>query len=163
MQATASAVMDGKTVRVCAFIKHDGTRCQSHVGIGADGCCLRHSTDPSRKALAGLASLRGGARTGVRNAKIRALPDSALPPLDSPQAAEEWAAIIGRAVATGRLSAHAGNTSLRAVAEYRTSHDLATMSRLWSDLMDALDEWRRTDDPAAALKIVETFRKRNRR
>jgi hypothetical protein len=53
--------------------------------------------------------------------------------------------------------------SLRAVTVFLQAHEFATMARHWDELMDALDEWRRTDDPTRAQRIIEQYQKRMRR
>lgn len=88
---------------------------------GADGAWWCWSHDPANAHQRNAAATRGGLTTKLR--ARRGLDPEELPPLDSHENAEKWAATIAEAVATGRLSSAQGSTALRAVAEWRACHD----------------------------------------
>jgi hypothetical protein len=115
----------------------NGARQCSHTGCGVDAQLLRASADgglwcfahdPSEDAERerDVARKRGGRVTGRRTK--RGLDPDDLPPLDSPQAAARWAEIIGRATATGLLSASAAQSALRAVSEWRAAYAAGEMA-----------------------------------
>jgi hypothetical protein len=152
------AAQKGRVWQACAGTNRRGEPCRSRV-VRADGYCLRHSPDPAAIALAAAASLRGGATTRMARASQKRLHDDELPPLDSPEAAEEWCAIMARAVATGRITAHAGNAAMRAVGQFLVAHDAGRQAAKLKAITDALGEWRRTGNPKPVLKLVEGGRR----
>lgn len=101
--------------RQCKGTLADGARCGAPQGLvdPLSGYCRAHDPATEEERLA--ASRRGGEATRARYS--RALQAEDLPTLDSPQAAARWCDIIGRAAATGRLSASAAQAALRSVSE----------------------------------------------
>ena len=136
----------------CRHIKDDGERCGVTWGLSDAGLCLHH--DPERAEEVMEARRRGG-RATARKLHSPGLAPSDLPPLDSPQAASKWLAIVGEAVATGRLGHREGATVVRAVEAFLKSHDAGEVTERLEDLMDALAEWRKTGDPAPVLRLVK--------
>lgn len=85
-----------------------------------DGWCLQHSPDAENKALADAARTKAGLVTKARHGKGINL--NLLPPLDSPQAAAEWAEVVGRALASGLISASKAQALARLLSEWRSAH-----------------------------------------
>lgn len=135
----------------CRATKDDGTPCESPI-TGPEGLCPAHR-EGGRKKLRE-AARKGGQATARRLSDGGLDPDE-LPPLEDAQAAEIWCDVVGRAVVTGRLSHTAGQAALRAVREWRESHDKGKVSERLDSLMDALSEWRQTGDPEPVLELVE--------
>lgn len=116
------------------------------------GLCPSHSEGASeRLSEAG----RKGAEATARKLKGKALDEGELPPLDSAHAAETWCDTVGRAVVTGRIGHNQGQAALRAVREWRESHDAGRLSDRLEALTDALSEWRKTGDPSPVLELVD--------
>jgi hypothetical protein len=74
----------------------------------------------------------GGFRTGRR--AQRGIDPDELPALNSPEAAQQWAEIIGRAVASGRLAASAGNTVRCLLSEYLSATEVRAMQERLAQL-----------------------------
>lgn len=112
----------------CKGKRADGSSCGAPERLvdPSSGYCWQH--DPANEKARIEAAKRGGAVAALKWKQQQALEDQELPPLDSPQAAERWSEIIGRAVALGRLSNSQGQTMLRAVNAFLKSHDAGTMA-----------------------------------
>lgn len=140
--------------RSCQHVKDDGTRCNapSQFVDSATSLCWTHSEEGREKARE--AAKKGGEAT-ARKLRGKALQEGELPPLTNAGAAETWCDIVGRAVVTGRLSHNQAQAALRAVREWRESHDKGKVSDRLDALMDALAAWRKTGDPEPVLELVE--------
>ena len=139
--------------RQCAHVKGDGERCGVTFGLSDAGLCYNH--DPERAEARQEAKSRGGKATAKKQRKGTGLDMDELPPLVSHEAAETWTDVIGRAAATGRLSSSAANAALRAVKEWRESHDAGAVSERLDALTAAMRKWRKTGDPAPVLELVK--------
>lgn len=137
----------------CGTIKDDGTPCRSWVACERCEKCWSHCDHREEERRE--AQRRGAATTNSRAREGEGLAPSELPPLDSHEAAETWTDAIGRAAATGRLSASAAQAALRAVREWRESRDAGQVSERLEALTDALAEWRKTGDPEPVLELVD--------
>lgn len=135
----------------CKGTRDDGEPCESPI-VGSDGYCPAHR-EGGRERLREAA--QKGGETTARRVRGNALDADELPPLESPQAAETWCDVVGRAVVTGRLSHNQGKAALRAVREWRESHEAGRVSERLDELTEALAEWRRTGDPEPVLELVE--------
>jgi len=136
----------------CQHVKDDGERCGVTFGLSDNGFCLHH--DPERIEEAQAARKRGGEATAKKLRKSGLDADD-LPPLTSHEAAEIWTDRIGRAAATGSLPSSAAQAALRAVREWRESHESGEVSNRLESLLDALAEWRKTGDPEPVLTLVK--------
>lgn len=140
--------------RSCREEREDGTPCEapSNFVDPETGFCPAHGPGASERLSE---AARKGGRTTARKRRREKLDPDELPPLESPQAAERWCDIVGRAVVTGRLTHNQGKAALRAVREWRESHETGAVTDRLEELMDALSEWRRTGDPEPVLELVD--------
>lgn len=139
----------------CGYEKDDGEQCRSHIGLCEEpdcGRCIAHC--PHREETAQEARSQGGKAT-ARKQKPDGLRRDELPPLESPQDAEAWCDAVGRAVVTGRVGHNEANAALRAVREWRESHESGQVSERLEALMNALAEWRKTGDPEPVMELVD--------
>lgn len=137
--------------RTCNATKDDGSPCESPF-VGEDGFCPAHR--PGGREKLREAAKKGGEVTRKRF-KAKALGADELPALTSAQAAETWCDKVGRAVVTGRLSHNQAQAALRAVREWRESHESGRMSERFEALTDALSRWKETGDPEPVLELVK--------
>lgn len=137
----------------CVHVKDDGERCQSSVALSDAGLCFMH--DPARAEAAARARKLGNEAVKAKAREERGLEDAELPPLDSHASAERWADVVGRAVASGRLDASAGNVMMRCVREWREARSDGAVSDQLDALTSALNEWRQTGSPERVLALVE--------
>src|SRR5687767_12131312 len=106
----------------CAHTSDEDVACRAPFQfVGPSGYCWSH--DPANLDARRLASQLGGARTAAQKRRRHGLTEDELPPLTNPAAAAAWTAIVGRAVATGRLNASIGQTVMRTVAEFLKAHE----------------------------------------
>lgn len=138
----------------CEATRADGKPCGAPETLvdPETGLCPTHS--PGGLERAREAARRGGEAT-ARRLKGKALDADELPALTSSAAAEEWCDIIGRAAVTGRLSHNQAQAGLRAVREWRESHETGAMNDRLDALTNALAEWRKTGDPEPVLELVD--------
>ena len=137
----------------CRHAKDDGERCGVTFGLSDDGLCVHH--DPERRDLVRRARSDGGRTTAEKRRKRPKMADEDLPPLTSHEAAETWTDRIGRAAATGRMSATAANAALRAVQTWESAREAGKVSEELQAFKDALAVWRKTGDAGAVLELVE--------
>lgn len=138
----------------CGVPTDGGGTCGVRFGLcDCHGMCFAHA--PCKAEKRKKAQRAGAAATNNKKRKGDGLTTTELPPLESHEAAETWTDAIGRAAATGRLSAPAAQAALRAVREWRESHDAGAVSEQFEELMDALAEWRETGDQSAVLELVD--------
>lgn len=138
----------------CRHEREDGTRCGTSFGLCPEcGRCWNHCEHREEERTE--AARRGAKRSHEVQRRGKGLELHELPPLTSHAAAEAWTDAIGRAAATGRLSAAAANAALRAVKEWRESRSSGAVSDRLDALTDALAEWRKTGDPKPVLELVE--------
>lgn len=141
--------------RQCKGTNGEGEPCQTPI-VQSNGWCRAHDPSPEAIARRAEASLRGGVTTTkLKKQQEGGLTDEELPPITSAQVAEQWAETIGRAAATGRISASAAGAALRALSEWRAANQAGRLSSRLAALTDALAEWRKSGDPAPVLKLVE--------
>lgn len=140
--------------RRCSATRDDGEPCGAPSSfVDPDtGLCWTHSEEGRERARE--AARKGGQAT-ARRLQGDGLDAEELPPLESPQAAETWCDVVGRACVTGRIGHNEAKAALRAVREWRESHEAGRVSERLDDLTEALAEWRRTGDPSPVLEIVE--------
>lgn len=132
--------------------REDGCGAPSNMVDPKTGYCPSHG--PGARERLAEAGRKGGKAT-AKKMSAEGLAEDELPPLTSAEAAEEWCDTIGRAVVTERLTHNQGKAALRAVREWRESHDAGKVSDRLDELMDALAEWRETGDPKPVMEIVE--------
>lgn len=138
----------------CGYEKDDGGTCGTDFGLCPQcGQCFAHCGH--RQEARARARQKGAEAKNRKDREGKGLTPSELPPLESHEAAEEWTDAIGRAAATGRLSASAAQAALRAVREWRESREAGQVSDRLEELTDALAEWRRTGSPDPVLDVVE--------
>lgn len=143
--------------RRCQATTSEGSPCGAPPKLvdSETGLCPSHDPD-NREALREAARKGAAASKAQRSqGRSRGLDPSELPPLEDPAAAEVWCDRVGRAVVTGRLTHNQGKAALRAVREWRESHETGRVSERLDELTEALAEWRRTGDPSPVLEIVE--------
>ncbi len=136
--------------------KGDGPRCQATTVAGrpcaapvvnpVTGYCPAHGAG-------GRERMRDRGRKGAEATRAKwrgkGLRDEELPELCTPQDAEAWLEMLGRAVATGRLGHHEGRTVVSAVQQWLRAHEAGAVSERVERLRRQLDELR-TDK----LKVV---------
>lgn len=140
--------------RQCEHTYDDGTPCETPSSfVDPDtGYCPAHGSNASERLSE--YGKKGGEAT-ARKVKGDGLDPDELPPLENAQAAETWCDVVGRAVVTGRIGHNEGKAALRAVREWRESHEAGQVSERLENLMDALAEWRETGDPGPVLELVD--------
>lgn len=140
--------------RNCRHVKDDGTGCNAPAAFvdPETSLCWTHSEEGREKVRE---AARKGGETTARRMRGKALQEGELPPLTNAGAAETWCDIVGRAVVTGRLSHNQAQAALRAVREWRESHDKGKVSDRLEALTDALAAWRETGDPEPVLELVD--------
>lgn len=111
----------------CQAKKADGTPCLAPSSLvdPVSGFCASH--DPAKRDRI-LAAARRGGEANRRKLQAPGLGPDELPPLESPQAAERWLEILGKAVATGRLGHHEATAIVRAVREFLRAHEAGSMA-----------------------------------
>lgn len=126
---------------ICGHEKDDGQTCEADFGLCPDcGKCWSHC--PHRAEERQEARKRGGQAT-KRRYGATGLRDEELPPLESPQAAERWLEIVGRAVGTGRLAYQDGKAVVMAVKEFLRAHERGAMEEELQELREQVAELRR--------------------
>lgn len=138
----------------CEYVKDNGEPCGAPASLVDPETrrCWTHSEEGREKARE--AASKGGKAT-ARRLKGKALDEDELPPLVDADAAETWCDVVGRAVVTGRIGHNQGKAALRAVREWRESHEAGKVSEKLDSLTDALAEWKRTGDPEPVLELVK--------
>lgn len=136
----------------CQHVKDDGERCRVDWDLSDDGLCIHH--DPERREAMQENRRKGGLAT-ARKLKGKGLDPAELPALESHRAAETWCDVVGRAVAEGRLGHNEGRTILRAVREWRESHDAGEVTEQIEEMREALSEWKATGSPDRILALVD--------
>ncbi|MFH1833761.1 MAG: hypothetical protein ABH877_01950 [bacterium] len=130
----------------CKGMKADGKPCEAPERLvdPMTGYCLSH--DPARREKL-LGHCADGGKAIARRLRAKVLGETDLPPLASPQAAAAWLEIIGRAVATGRLSSRDADAVTRAVREWLKAHEAG----------DVADQIKALRETVAALKRTKTM------
>ncbi len=114
----------------CRSLNARGEPCRSpYTLVGADGLCPAHRPGGKRRA-------RENGKQGARKLRHQLVQDD-LPPLRTPKDAETWLECIGRAVATGVLSASKGGVATSTVRAWLQAHDAGAVT-------DRLEELRAT-------------------
>lgn len=128
----------------CKATREDGEPCGAPASFvdPETGLCWTHSEEGREKARE---AARKGGRAKARKDRRDGLEPGDLPPLDSPQAAERWCEVVGRAVATGRLSHHEGKAVVRAVREFLRSHEAGEYTERVEELEEKVAAIKRGD------------------
>jgi len=127
--------------RRCRSTKADGSPCRTPGALvdPETGLCPSHAEGAAER----LSEFgRKGAEATARIFRGRGLDAEELPPLDSPQAAETWLEVIGRAVATNRLGHNEAKAAVSALREWLRAHEAGMMSDRVEKLKRQLDEMR---------------------
>ena len=124
--------------RRCAGTNAQGGACQSPM-VGEDGYCTAHR-DGGSAAMAERG--RKGAESLRKHWRGQVLDEKELPPLRTPQDVEQWLEVIGRAVATGRLSHNQGRTIATTVREWLKAHEAGKVSQKIEELSEAVAKLR---------------------
>lgn len=123
----------------CQATKADGSRCNAP-GRFIDpetGLCPAHKPGASER----LSEFgRKGAEAAKQARRGEGLDPDELPVLDSPQAAERWAEVVGRAVATGKLTHAQGKAISSLLREWRQSHEAGNVRDRIERLQEQLAE-----------------------
>lgn len=128
----------------CSATNADGTPCRSPSSFvdPETGLCPSHSENASER----LSEYgRKGAEATAKKLQRDGLEDHELPPLDSPQAAERWIEVVGRAVATGRMSHREGKALARLVREWLRTHEAGAVADRVDDLQEKVAKLKRGD------------------
>jgi hypothetical protein len=118
-----TAFGEEKIAPKCAGTRKDGLACNIEPELlhqDDDGVwwCWNHDPDPVLAAERETARTRGGAATARKFRHHRYLDKADLGALESPADAMRWSAAIALGVATGVMSATAGNAALKAVEAF---------------------------------------------
>ena len=124
--------------RRCAGTNARGEACRSPM-VGEDGYCAAHR-DGGSATMAERG--RKGAESLKKHWRGQVLAETDLPPLRTPVDAEQWLEVVGRAVATGRLSHNQGRTIATTVREWLKAHEAGKVSRKIEDLSEAVAKLR---------------------
>jgi len=116
------------------------------------GFCLSH--DPQRRETLQNAAQQGG-KAMARRLRTQRLDDEDLPPLDCPHAAAAWLEIIGRSVATGRLSNRDADAVTRAVREWLKAHDAGEVADQVEGLKTQLAEIKSGLRKTTTMEVVK--------
>ena len=128
----------------CKAMNAKGKPCRSpYTLVGPDGLCPAHRPGGQQRA-------RENGKQGARRLRRQLLHDD-LPPLRTPKDAEVWLERIGRAVATGVLSASKGQVATSTVRAWLQAHEAGAVT-------DRLEELRAT---VAELKGEKKLRSVN--
>lgn len=136
----------------CRATNADGEPCESPV-VGPDGYCPAHRPDGGSEHMSELG--KRGAESTANKLRSDGIDPDELPDLDSPSAAETWCDVVGRAVVVGRIGHNEAKAALRAVREWRESHETGQLSDRLGALEEALAEWRETGDPTPVLEVID--------
>jgi hypothetical protein len=120
----------------CRATNAKGRPCRSpHTLVGADGFCAMHLPGDEQEN-------RRRRRQGGRKSKGALLLDD-LPALQSPQDAERWLEVVGRAVATGVLPASKGQVAASCVRAWLSAHEQGKITDQVADLSAKVAEIRK--------------------
>lgn len=128
----------------CQGTKADGSPCGAPPSLVNEesGYCPAHDPDAEerRREIA-----KKGAEASARARRGGGLEEDELPPLTGPRAAERWLEVIGRAVATKRLSHNEGKALARVIREYLRAHESGAMEERVEDLQEKVAALKRGD------------------
>ena len=117
----------------CRATNARGEPCRApYTLVGGDGYCAMHRPGAEQEN-------RRRRRQGGRKSK-GALLLSDLPELKSPTDAETWLETIGRAVATGVLSASAGQVATSAVRAWLSAHEQGRVAEQVEELRQRVED-----------------------
>ncbi len=117
----------------CKSLNVRGEPCKSpYTLVGADGLCPAHRPGGKRRA-------RENGKQGARKLRHQLVQDD-LPPLRTPKDAEVWLERVGRAVATGVLSASKGGVATSTVRAWLQAHDAGAVSDRLEELRAMMAE-----------------------
>lgn len=125
-------------MRQCTAMREDGARCEITFGLCEEcGECFHHCDHRAEERTE--ARRRGGKAT-ARKLQAPGLDADELPPLTDHASAKAWLEVVGRAVATGRLSNRDGNVVVRAVSEWVKAHGEELTAEVVEDLKRRVEE-----------------------
>lgn len=101
--------------RRCQGTNAEGEPCSSPM-VGDDGWCPAHRPGGRSEMR------RRGTKGAYKSHEGKGLDEDELGPLEDHADAKAWLEVVGRAVATGRLSHRQGNVVVRAVREWVQAH-----------------------------------------
>ncbi len=104
------------------------------------GLCPAHREGGTERLR--LAGQKGAAASIAKWRGRGGLAPDELPPLDGPEAAEQWLEAIGRAVATGRLGHNEAKAATGAIREWLRAHEAGAVSGRVEKLGQQLDALR---------------------
>lgn len=138
--------------RTCNGTNDAGDPCGAPPAVvGDDGWCDAHRPGSGKSEMSKRGQ-RGGLAATAKNRSPGLDPDD-LPPLDSPEAAKQWAEIVGRNVASGRLGRSEGNTILKAISrwlsaeEHREAKEALEEMKRRTRLAEGIERFRPADGP----------------
>jgi hypothetical protein len=135
-----SVISGGDAPKHCAGTTAEGSACRAPEDLlrldedTGEWWCFAH--DPTMAEERALAQRKGGLRTGAKARRFSYLAPDELPELDSPEHARDFARIIARATATGRLSSAAAGVSLKAVDAFLRAHEVVELSKQVNELQE---------------------------
>lgn len=117
----------------CRATNAAGDPCKApYTLVGGDGYCAMHRPGEAQEN-------RRRRRQGGRKSKGALLLDD-LPALQTPQDAERWLEVVGRAVATGVLPASKGQVAASCVRAWLSAHEQGKVSDQVEDLRQKVEE-----------------------
>lgn len=113
--------------------------------MGDDGLCaacraVKEGEYESREEYFAAIGRKGGKNSRRRTTDAGLLDPDELPPLDSFEAAETWLDLVGRAVATGRLTDRRAQAVIRAVSEFKDLRGERLAKEKVQELEDRIEE-----------------------
>ena len=139
--------------RRCQATKADGTPCGAPEALvnNKTGFCPSHGPGAAEHlAEAG----RKGAAATARKFKLGGLDPDDLPPLDRPQAAEQWLETIGRAVATGRLGHNEARSAVGAVRQWLKANEAGAVAERLEELKASVERLGKEGGSSRGLKAL---------
>ncbi len=119
----------------CAGVNQAGEPCQSPL-VGGDGFCPAHRPGGQAEMR------RRGLKGAIASRSCKGLSPDELPPLRSPEDAERWAEIVGRAVSQKRLTHSEGRAVASLIREFLKAHSDGKVTRRIKELGEAVSKLR---------------------
>lgn len=138
----------------CQHVDDDGDRCQAPEQFVNPETGFCHAHGPGAEDRMAERGQKGG-QAAARKRRQDGLSPDELPPLDSPQHAERWLEVIGRAVTSGRLGYQEAKAGVRAVKTWLGAHEAGEVTERLEELTHGLAEWRETGDPSPVLELLD--------
>ncbi len=123
----------------CRETRVDGSPCGAPENLvdPETGLCPAHR--PGGREKLREAAMKGAEAT-KRVWRSKGLDPEELPPLRTPQDAERWAEVLGRAVASGNLTHSQGKAISSLLREWRASHEAGVVSGRLEELRATVAE-----------------------